>query len=55
MPEVESIYGGGGDHEDDLSEDDKKRESDAIQKTLDQFILKVDDLVKEKESEIRTI
>ena len=41
--------------QDDLSEDDKKRQSDEIQKTLDQFIVKVDDLVKEKESDIRTI
>ena len=40
---------------DDLSDDDKKRESDNIQKVLDQFIVKVDDLVKEKETEIRTI
>ena len=40
---------------DDLSDDDKKRESDSIQKILDQFIVKVDDLVKEKETEIRTI
>ena len=39
----------------DLSDDDKKRESDSIQKILDQFIVKVDDLVKEKETEIRTI
>jgi ribosome recycling factor len=38
-----------------LSDDDKKRESDSIQKILDQFIVKVDDLVKEKETEIRTI
>jgi len=41
--------------QDDLSDDDKKRESDSIQKILDQFIVKVDDLVKEKETEIRTI
>ena len=40
---------------DDLSDDDKKRELDNIQKVLDQFIVKVDDLVKEKETEIRTI
>ena len=40
---------------DDLSDDDKKRESDSIQKILDRFIVKVDDLVKEKETEIRTI
>jgi len=41
--------------QDDLSDDDKKRESDSIQKILDQFIVKVDDLVKDKETEIRTI
>lgn len=41
--------------QDDLSEDDKKRASESIQKTLDQFIVKVDDLVKQKEEEIRTI
>ena len=41
--------------QDDLSEDDKKRVSESIQKTLDQFIVKVDDLVKQKEEEIRTI
>ena len=40
---------------DDYSDDDKKRESDAIQKSLDQYIAKVDDLLKEKETEIRTI
>ena len=39
----------------DLSDDEKKRASDAIQKDLDQFIAKVDSLVKEKEAEIRTI
>ena len=41
--------------QDDLSDDEKKRASDAIQKDLDQFIAKVDSLVKEKEAEIRTI
>ena len=38
-----------------LSEDDKKRQSDVIQKELDDYIVKVDGLVKEKEDEIRTI
>ena len=41
--------------QDDLSDDDKKRSSDNVQKILDQFISKVDDLVKEKETEITTI
>lgn len=40
---------------DDLSDDDKKRASESIQKLLDQYIIKVDDLVKQKEDEIRTI
>jgi len=39
----------------DLSDDDKKRASESIQKLLDQYIIKVDDLVKQKEDEIRTI
>ena len=34
---------------DDLSDDDKKRESDSIQKSLDQYVSRVDDLLKEKE------
>ncbi|MEK9727072.1 MAG: ribosome recycling factor [Candidatus Margulisiibacteriota bacterium] len=41
--------------QDDLSDDEKKRLSDSVQKTLDQFIVKVDELVKDKETEIRTI
>lgn len=41
--------------QDDLSDDDKKRASESIQKLLDQYIVKVDDLVKQKEDEIRTI
>ena len=41
--------------QDDLSDDDKKRQSDTIQKVLDKYIVKVDDLVKQKEDEIRTI
>ncbi len=41
--------------QDDLSEDDKKRQSDVIQKVLDEYIVKIDGLVKEKEDEIRTI
>ena len=41
--------------DDDFSEDDKKRESEGVQKTLDQFIKRIDDLVKDKEAEIRTI
>lgn len=41
--------------QDDLSDDDKKRVSESIQKLLDQYIVKVDDLVKQKEDEIRTI
>ncbi len=41
--------------DDDLSDDDKKRSSDNVQKVLDQFILKIDDLVKDKETEITTI
>jgi len=40
---------------DDLSDDDKKRAFESIQKLLDQYIIKVDDLVKQKEDEIRTI
>jgi ribosome recycling factor len=41
--------------QDDLSDDDKKRASESIQKLLDQYIAKVDDLVTQKEDEIRTI
>ena len=41
--------------QDDLSDDDKKRASESIQKLLDQYIVKVDDLVKQEEDEIRTI
>lgn len=41
--------------QDDLSDDEKKRASESIQKLLDQYIVKVDDLVKQKEDEIRTI
>lgn len=41
--------------QDDLSDDDKKRASDSIQKLLDRYIVKVDDLVTQKEKEIRTI
>ena len=41
--------------QDDLSDDDKKRAFESIQKLLDQYIIKVDDLVKQKEDEIRTI
>ena len=39
----------------DLSDDEKKRESDAVQKVLDEYTATVDDLVKVKEDEIRTI
>ncbi|MGA0242136.1 MAG: ribosome recycling factor [Candidatus Marinamargulisbacteria bacterium] len=38
-----------------LSDDEKKRQSEAIQKQLDGYILKIDGLVKEKEADIRTI
>ena len=41
--------------QDDLSDDDKKRASESIQKLLDQYIARVDDLVKQKEDDIRTI
>ncbi len=37
------------------SDDEKKRESDIIQKRLDSFVDQVDQLVKQKEDEIRTI
>ena len=39
----------------DLSDDEKKRQSDAVQKVLDEYTATVDDLVKVKEDEIRTI
>ena len=39
----------------DLSDDEKKRASDGIQKMLDEYIQKIDGLVKDKEDEIRTI
>ena len=41
--------------DDSLSDDDKKRESDSVQKQLDVYIKKVDDLVKVKEEEILKI
>ena len=41
--------------QDDLSEDEKKRQSDAIQKVLDEYIQKIDALVKLKEDEILII
>jgi ribosome recycling factor len=40
---------------DELSDDERKRQSTSIQTVLDRFIAKVDDLVKQKEDEIRTI
>jgi ribosome recycling factor len=41
--------------QDDVSDDEKKRQSERIQKALDGYISKVDDVVKKKEAEIRTI
>ncbi len=41
--------------QDDLSDDEKKRQSDSIQKMLDRYVVKIDDLIKDKEAEIRTI
>ena len=41
--------------DDSISDDEKKRESDQIQKRLDSFVEQVDQLVKQKEDEIRTI
>lgn len=40
---------------DDLSDDDKKRLTDSVQKSLDLYVNQIDDLVKEKEEEIRKI
>jgi ribosome recycling factor len=48
--ELDAIKKDGG-----LSDDEKKRQSEAIQKQLDGYILKIDGLVKEKEADIRTI
>jgi ribosome recycling factor len=39
----------------DASDDDKKRDSDAVQKLLDTYVSNVDDLVQAKETDIRTI
>ena len=39
----------------ELSEDESKRSSDLVQKLLDEYIAKVDDLVKQKEEEIRKV
>lgn len=39
----------------DDSDDDKKRQSDAIEKVFSGYTSKIDDLLKEKEDEIRTI
>ena len=41
--------------QDDLSDDQKKRETDQVQQVLDTFISKVDTLVKQKEDEILSI
>lgn len=39
----------------DISEDDDKRAHDLIQKLTDQYIIKVDEVVSEKEAEIMTV
>jgi ribosome recycling factor len=41
--------------QDDLSDDQKKRETDQVQQVLDQYSIKVDTLVKQKEDEILSI
>ena len=41
--------------DDSFSDDEKKRESETVQKRLDTFINQIDDLIKQKEEEIRTI
>lgn len=41
--------------EDGLSEDDVKKEQDGIQKATDSFSKKIDELLKEKETEILTV
>lgn len=41
--------------DDDLSEDEKKREEDEIQKITDEFVHEIDALLKDKEAEIMEI